>query len=219
MSTDDPRHGTYAGYVAGCRNDCCRTAARRYQKRRVYEGKPRRVSSLGTRRRIEALACLGWDMYAIARHLGTGRDTVRQWTMHETVYRRTHERMVAVYDELSMRLPPQDTKDQRANVAKTRNRAARMGWYPPLSWDEGEIDDPDARPYNYVEPKPTKPRRKRRTDVDENVVLAVLAGERRDTTPGEKQEIGRRWRAMGKPMAELARVTGWTKVERYGRAA
>jgi hypothetical protein len=159
MSTDDPRHGTYAGYVAGCRNDCCRTAARRYQKRRVYEGKPRRVSSLGTRRRIEALACLGWDMYAIARHLGTGRDTVRQWTMHETVYRRTHERMVAVYDELSMRLPPQDTKDQRANVAKTRNRAARMGWYPPLSWDEGAIDDPDARPYNYVEPKPTKPRR------------------------------------------------------------
>jgi hypothetical protein len=150
MSTDDPRHGTYAGYVAGCRNDCCRTAARRYQKRRVYEGKPRRVSSLGTRRRIEALACLGWDMYAIARHLGTGRDTVRQWTMHETVYRRTHERMVAVYDELSMRLPPQDTKDQRATVAKTRNRAARMGWYPPLSWDEGEIDNPDARPYDYT---------------------------------------------------------------------
>jgi hypothetical protein len=32
MSPDDPRHGTRAGYIAGCRADCCRDPHLRYQK-------------------------------------------------------------------------------------------------------------------------------------------------------------------------------------------
>lgn len=141
MTHDDPRHGTWAGYVAGCRSDCCREAARLYQKRRVYEGTPRLVSSLGLRRRIQALACLGWDMYAIAREADIGRETVRQWTLHETVQRRTHERMAEAYERLSMRLPPETTRMERLNASRTRNRAARNGWAPPLAWDDIDHDE------------------------------------------------------------------------------
>jgi hypothetical protein len=32
MNTDDPRHGTRAGYIAGCRDTCCSTANRRWIK-------------------------------------------------------------------------------------------------------------------------------------------------------------------------------------------
>lgn len=34
MSPDDPRHGTYAGFIQGCRNDCCREANRVYTRQR-----------------------------------------------------------------------------------------------------------------------------------------------------------------------------------------
>lgn len=42
MTPDDPRHGQRAGYIAGCRNECCRVPHLRYQKRsslrRLREG-------------------------------------------------------------------------------------------------------------------------------------------------------------------------------------
>lgn len=38
LSDDDPRHGTYAGYRAGCRKDCCYQANSRY-KSEYYQRK------------------------------------------------------------------------------------------------------------------------------------------------------------------------------------
>jgi hypothetical protein len=51
-----------------------------------------------------------------------------------------------MYDDLSMRLPPEDTGQQRAQVAKARNYAARRGWLAPLWWDDDRIDDPTYEP-------------------------------------------------------------------------
>ncbi len=31
IDDDDHRHGSHAGYVAGCRQECCRAGARRYR--------------------------------------------------------------------------------------------------------------------------------------------------------------------------------------------
>jgi hypothetical protein len=208
-------HGTWAAYNAGCRCDDCRSAARLYQKQRTLlavRGIPRRVPSVGLRRRVQALACLGWDMYAIARELDAYPDKVRQWTLHPTVYRTTHEQLAAVYDRLSMRLPPTDTPEQKANVAKTRNRAARNGWLPPLAWDDETLDDPDARPARSRDER-------RRTDLDPVVVERVLAGERLPMTPAERAEVVRQARARGWSEAVIAQRTGiarGTDRKRYG---
>lgn len=202
MST--PRHGTWADYNAGCRCDDCRTAARNYQKRRMVDvnaGRPRRVSSLGTIRRIQALACLGWTMYAIAREVDTGRETVRQWTLHDTVYRTTHDRMAEVYERIAMRLPPETTPSERLVAARRRNQARRNGWAPPLAWDD---IDRDEHPRGHATSTADH--------IDDAVIVRVLDGDQRlarTATPAERAEIVRRWRADGRALNELERLTGW----------
>lgn len=139
-----PEHGTWARYQRGCRQACCTDAARNYQKARVidaHRGKPRTVPSLGTRRRIEALACLGWSGYDVASRLGHGREWIRQVVLCDRIHRRTADRIAAVYEELCMTLPPTETHIQRAMVNRTKNRAARHGYAPPLAWDDPDTDD------------------------------------------------------------------------------
>jgi hypothetical protein len=51
-----------------------------------------------------------------------------------------------IYDQLSMQIP------EGRYVARTRNHAERMGWPPPLAWDD--IDDPDECPSGL--PTPTR---------------------------------------------------------------
>lgn len=210
MLPNDPRHGTYAGYGAGCREDCCRTAARNYHKRRAYEGRPRMVSSVGLRRRIQALACLGWSMYDLSQRLGVSRENVRQWMLHDEVYRSTHETVCALYDELSMTLAPTDTPTRRQVVGKVRKRAERAGWLPPLAWDDDSIDvlmdienvtNPCSKPIKLHEAP------------DPIVIERVMAGERVETNRAEREELVRRYIALGRPLADFERM-GW-KPERY----
>lgn len=140
MSPDDPRHGTTRGHAAGCRQTCCREArnldeARRRKYRQVL-GITRSVDATGTRRRIQALMALGWPGHAIAGHCGwrTG-EAVFEITRRNWVQRSTAEAVAHVYEHLSMTPGPS---------AQTRARAARMGWPPPLAWDD--IDNPDEQP-------------------------------------------------------------------------
>lgn len=149
MLPDDPRHGTNAGYIAGCRCEGCTEATWRYHKHLMVDhanGRRRLVSALGTRRRIEALMALGWSGQLIAEALGGGIDwdEVRQYRTRAQVKRSTHERVAAVYDRLSMTLPVGRTRYERQTISRTRNYARRMGWAPPLAYDN--IDDPAEQP-------------------------------------------------------------------------
>lgn len=78
---DDPRHGTRAGYIAGCRDDCCREPHLRYQKlstlRRHREG----IQWLDNHRVLARLAW--WDRRgvssaAIAAAAGLSDATLRE---------------------------------------------------------------------------------------------------------------------------------------------
>lgn len=194
MSPDDPRHGTYAGYTAGCRSECCRAAARLYHKVRTLEamrGLPRMVSSRGARRRVEALACLGWSSYDVAAELGNTGEWTRQVLMRDVIFRSTHEAIAAVYDDLSTRTP----QGRPQILARTRNRARRLGYLPPAAWDD--ID-------NDPEPPTGEP-----VELDEVVVERILDGERLEATQEEKAEVVRRWLAAGRPLAHLEAQTGW----------
>lgn len=91
------------------------------------------VDATGTTRRLRALACMGWKLWIIAEKAGINMDTASDMRQGKTP--RTTERVsraiAAVYEELCMT----DGGDVR-----TKLRAQRAGWLPPLAWDD--IDDP-----------------------------------------------------------------------------
>jgi hypothetical protein len=191
MSPDDPRHGTYAGYNAGCRLQCCRDAAARYQRGLDWDrlnGRSRSVDKFGTVRRIRALQALGWSAEELSRRIGHSRAYLHMVINHTrgTVHRTTAEKVAAVYDELCMTPGPSPL---------TRTRARRNGWLPPLAYDDIDAPDGLARPTDAT------------VDLDPVVVERILAGDwRLSANRAERAEVVRRWTGS---LNELERLTSW----------
>ena len=148
MQADDPRHNSTAGYVAGCRESCCRAAIaawmKHYRTRRYLHGH-QQIDGLGTRRRIRALMALGWSTAVLDAELGKARTyTTALLRRNGPVYVTTAQQYAALYERLSMTLPPDETRYQRQFASRARNLARRNGWPPPFAWDD--IDDPNERP-------------------------------------------------------------------------
>lgn len=150
MSPDDRRHGTYAGTSAHWKAgehpcDPCRAAGRRTRKRnRLAEisGVPRTVPALGTVRRLQALQALGWGIPDIARVSGISEKTLRNPAYRGvSVHRDTATAVVAAYERLSMTVP------DGPYAERGRRLARRLGYAPPLAWDDDAIDDPTATPH------------------------------------------------------------------------
>lgn len=91
----------------------------------------------GTRRRIEALQCMGWSQQVLADRLGVSVPAVSKIKRQPRVQAAKARRIAAIYDDLSMRPGP----DRR-----TKAWAAKQGYAPPLAWDDDAIDDPAAQP-------------------------------------------------------------------------
>jgi hypothetical protein len=198
VSPDDPRHGTTAGYSAGCRLGCCREARnydeRMRRKHRDVLGIRRSVPAIGTQRRIQALMVLGWTSRDIAGRCGwaTPQAVTELLTARRFLQRDTASAVAAAYDELSM-LPGPSRQNRR--------RCQRKGWAPPLAWDN--IDDPDEVPtFGGSDDQ-----------VDPVVVDRLLDGRRVPSTRAEKLEAMRRWRASGRSEKSLCDTHGW----KYGR--
>lgn len=91
------------------------------------------VTSVGTARRLEALAVLGWAWPLLDQRLDLPRQTL--------MFRRARPRIRAgyarevrdLYEQLSMRPGPS---------AHAARRATAKGWLPPLAWDDEDLDDP-----------------------------------------------------------------------------
>lgn len=93
------------------------------------------VPAVGARRRIRALLAIGWTHARIAEAAGIPprRPALILSQAGGMVTLDAHDRIADAYDELSMRQGP-----------SVRNR--RLGYPPPLAWDDETIDDPRARP-------------------------------------------------------------------------
>ena len=207
MSPDDPRHGTSAGYIAGCRDQCCWLAKQRYDKRRRLEfhttGRYRKVSNRGAIRRIQALQAIGWSVPEIAKRCSINHRHLYSLARHPMIYTSTFEAIARAFDEMAMTLPLERTTGERISSARARNHAARNGWAPPLAWDDIDND-----------PRPNGQRRTRADYdshelVDEATVLRVLSGENLPTNRAERIEIMRRWLAMGRSERSLCVRLGW----------
>ena len=92
---------------------------------------------LGTLRRVQALAAIGWSVAEQARRLGMPRLRLDRLDQREYVQARTARAVDALFRELCMTPGP----SKRARLA-----AERQGWQSPLAWDD--IDDPDEFPGN-----------------------------------------------------------------------
>jgi len=106
---------------------------------------PLTVPSVGARRRIQALALLGWSMPAICAAAGIAPGTLRGAQVSDRITQRTHDAIARAHDQLWDSTPP-DTWQTRRWAAQAR----RAGWAPTLAWDD--IDDPDETPTDWQRP-------------------------------------------------------------------
>lgn len=143
----DPRCGTPAGYQAHvkARTPCCRPCLdaqakwqRDYRTRMYFAGGKLTIDGTGTRRRLQALARVGWTYDHIADELNVVRSAVQQWTQNTRVKRATAAKVDRLYRAWSDTPGPSRPAAHRAELA---------GWPAPIAWDDDTIDDPAAKAY------------------------------------------------------------------------
>ncbi|WP_396921614.1 hypothetical protein [Mycolicibacterium sp.] len=93
------------------------------------------VPSLGTKRRIRALAAIGWPLKQQGRQLGKTDCARNLLAGGEVVLSSTALKVDQLYQQLSATAGPSN---------RSRLIARSKGWPPPLAWDS--IDDPDELP-------------------------------------------------------------------------
>jgi hypothetical protein len=98
----------------------------------------RGVDSAGTRRRVQALAWMGWTTAEVARRAGTTANTLRTLILPDRrVSFSLAHRVAEVYEQLSHLQGP-----SKGAAGKAR----QLNFAPPLAWDEDTIDAPTASP-------------------------------------------------------------------------
>ncbi|WP_327139368.1 hypothetical protein [Nocardia sp. NBC_01327] len=96
------------------------------------------VTSLGTRRRLQALVAAGWPMWRLAEELDTAPTNVSSLIRHRPmVTKARHQRVVELFDQLHMTPGPS---------ASARRYGLAQGWALPMQWDEEDLDNPQALP-------------------------------------------------------------------------
>lgn len=95
------------------------------------------VAALGSRRRVQSLAAIGWPKCEIASRIGERTKHLSQFLQNNQIRADKVRRIKAVFDELCTTPGPSE---------KSRRYAQRAGWPPPLAWDDDTIDDPKAKP-------------------------------------------------------------------------
>jgi hypothetical protein len=105
------------------------------------------VDATGTRRRLQALACLGWPQARLAERIGISAEQVRLLQLRTLrTQKATAERAIEAYDQLWNTQPPQASPRQRRWADHTRAQARKHRWAPPMAWDDDTIENPAAQP-------------------------------------------------------------------------
>lgn len=103
------------------------------------------VDATGTRRRLQALAVLGWPLRVTAERMGLSRDTLTDVRLGRLsrVRAATATRVAGSYRRMVVE-PPRGAA--RSRVSEARSQARGRGWVGPMAWDSVSIDDPAAVP-------------------------------------------------------------------------
>lgn len=104
----------------------------------------RRLDATGSRRRLQALATLGWSIPTLALHSALTTRTLRRALTANTVTADTARTITALYDRLHSKPAPRRTPAEHAAADRTITRRRQAGWRPPLTWQDID-NDPDGR--------------------------------------------------------------------------
>ncbi len=159
------------------------------------------VDATGTRRRLQALAAVGWSQPNLATELGRNLSSLNRSMTAGRVLAGTAEQVRALYNQLWLIAPPHTTPAQRAQRDKARTWAREQGWPSPLAWDD--IDTDSSIPNQPVNAN----------DIDEIAVQRAVAGDGiqlRDLTNAEQTEAVRRLTEHGKSIRDIAELLATT---------
>jgi len=161
-----------------------------------------RVDSTGAVRRIQALVALGWSQMKLSDRLDINRTNftpIAQGRRREITV--AHDRAVrALYNELSMQLPPNERHRDKISVSRTRKYAKTHGWLPPLAWDDETLDAPDPALFEVADADEY---------LDEAAIYRRMHGDKAvKLTVAEKAEVVRRLVQAGCSKNEIERRTG-----------
>lgn len=158
------------------------------------------VRNVGTARRIQALVARGWSMSKIGLRLGitpTNMTPVANGTRDVTAA--TAKAVAELYDELWNTEPPHHEHRDKIAYSRAVTHAKRLGWAPPLAWDDDTIDDPAATPELGAKPHATggRPHALHVEDIeflldDEPLATAARLGDRLRVTGDAIQQACRR---------------------------
>ncbi|MFF0942709.1 hypothetical protein ACFYE2_00565 [Kocuria sp. CPCC 205300] len=107
-----------------------------------------RIDATGTRRRLQALAVIGWTTARVAEVAGIDRNVAQYLRSgkHAGCTVETSRRVAAAYDDLWDRTPPAGTPSEKRDATWVTRTAEKHGWLPPAAWDDDRIDDPAYTP-------------------------------------------------------------------------
>lgn len=135
------------------------------------------VGSVGTRRRVQALACLGYSVSHVGKELGWLPGNFHTLLKRDQVTVRTAKAVRELFEQLWDQ--PYQPKDWhgKAAASRARNFAATHGWAPPMAWDDDEIDNPKARPKGLDDPGKGDRREATKAAFVEDIEFMIEAGD------------------------------------------
>lgn len=99
-----------------------------------------RISSRGARRRVQALATMGWSRREIARKTGIPSANIDALLTYDLTTAHVHQTIATFYDAHWNRKPATDTRAQRVGYTRALSTAEKHQWASPLAWDDIDTD-------------------------------------------------------------------------------
>jgi hypothetical protein len=165
------------------------------------------VTPIGARRRITALAWLGWSPPALAAVTGLP-ERVFQFFPHQferECGQEVLDRIGASYDLLWDTTPPTLTAEQQAQADAAAQHARKVGYAPPLAYDDDLIDTPDGGPVpGWKRSKSERPRDG--AGVIEDIDFLRTVGYRQANPAELGDRLGRSKEAIGRALARHRQV-------------
>lgn len=138
------------------------------------------VPSVGTHRRIQALVVNGWSLQRIGERIGVHRSNMTSLMHRGQVEKRTHDAVVALFDELWRTPAPAESWHEKSAATRARNYAVARRWLPALAWDDPDTDREPPAGAELGE-----------DFVDEAIVALAVMGDRPRMTSAERREVVR----------------------------
>lgn len=104
------------------------------------------IDNLGSVRRLQALAAIGWSQHRLAQIFGMFPGNFGKVIHGErgSIRLSTAKQIEVFFDENWDKEPTPETRFERAGITRAKREAAAKGWVTAAAWDD--IDDPTEEP-------------------------------------------------------------------------